>query len=535
MVQITPNNLGFSPQEERKLVWKIDLRLIPILGLLYLISFIDRVNIGQAKLDGIIEDLNLQDHEFQNTNTVFFATYVAFETFSNLIIKRYSPRRTLPTMITVWGIILVAQSFVKNYGGLITTRVLLGVAESGLFPAHNATGAIYIISLYYPRQEQALRMGFLFSACVLAGAFGGILAYGLSQMRGIGGLPGRWAWIFCIEGLASFVVGVFSYWAVVDLPSDATFLTDRQRAFVIHRIKYGQGALSLDVDFTWDHVFSALRDFKMYIFAALYFMACTLLYSLATFSPTIIKELGSWSTAQSQLLTVPPYAAGFLVTVGAAYISDRTGKRGIIIMISGLVAMVGYIIIQVVPDSAPGAKYFAIFLCVMGFSPAAAVILAWGAGSFGPTYKRGVTQGFIMLSDKKSNDLLRNSAGILSSYLYPDSGIPYFRIGHSVCAAMGFSLFVVSFVMYFILKHENKKRDEKYGTLEEIYTIIQENPLAEIVNEKGSDELTTNFSAIRNEFVDLPDILLERWGFQDHSRQDIANLGDKHPMFRYLC
>lgn len=85
-------------------------------------------------------------------------------------------------------------------------------------------------------------------------------------------------------------------------------------------------------------------------------MACTLLYSLATFSPTIIKELGSWSTAQSQLLTVPPYAAGFLVTVGAAYISDRTGKRGIIIMISGLVAMVGYIIIQVVPDSAPGVS-----------------------------------------------------------------------------------------------------------------------------------------------------------------------------------
>lgn len=135
-------------------------------------------------------------------------------------------------------------------------------------------------------------------------------------------------------------------------------MTDRQRAFVIHRIKYGQGALSLDVDFTWDHVFSALRDFKMYIFAALYFMACTLLYSLATFSPTIIKELGSWSTAQAQLLTVPPYAAGFLVTVGAAYISDRTGKRGIIIMISGLVAMIGYIIIQVVPDSAPGVSVF---------------------------------------------------------------------------------------------------------------------------------------------------------------------------------
>ncbi|EIM21219.1 transporter [Wallemia mellicola CBS 633.66] len=484
----------------------------------------------------MITDLHMDPPQFRNANTVFFATYVAFEIIGNLLVKRFSPKRTLPVMITVWGIILVSQSFVKNYGGLVTTRVcqkylnalmlttskvLLGVAESGLFP-----GAIYIISLYYPRQEQALRMGFLFSACVLAGAFGGVLAYGLSQMRGIGGLPG-WAWIFCIEGLASFVVGIFSFWAVVDLPSNASFLDERQRAFVIHRIKQGQGALSLDVNFNWSHVYSAFLDFRMYGFAALYFMAGALLYSLATFSPTIIKELGDWSTAQSQLLTVPPYAAAFITTVASAYISDRTGKRAYIVIVGSFISLIGYIVIQVVPNTVPGVKYFAIFVSVSGFSPAAATVLAWGAGSFGPTYKRGVTQGFIMMCG--------NSAGILSAYLYPDDGAPDFRIGHSVSAAFSFAIFVLAIVMFFVLKRDNRKRDEKYGTLEEIYTIIQQYGSKESINEKDTESPTTSFSMTKNEFVDLPHVLLERWGLHGYSREDIANLGDKHPMFRYLC
>lgn len=177
------------------------------------------------------------------------------------------------------------------------------------------------------------------------------------------------------------------------------------------------------------------------------------------------------------------------------------------------------------------AKYFSIFVMVSGFSPAAASVLAWGAGSFGPTYKRGITQGVIMSAG--------NSAGILSSYLYPDSGKPDFIIGHSVSAAFSFFTFVLATILYFILKRENKKRDETYGTLDEIYAIINEQnggieetftPEKDIEDSDINSTVTT-----KNEFVDLPPILLERFGLHGYSKEDIANLGDKHPMFRYLC
>lgn len=149
---------------------------------------------------------------------------------------------------------------------------------------------------------------------------------------------------------------MFSFFVIVNLPTEASFLSDRERAFVIHRIKQGQGALSLDVNFSWSHVTSALLDLKLYLFASQYFCLGALLYAISTFAPVIISQLGDWSTAQSQLLTVPPYAAGFITTVGAAYISDKTGKRAFIIMTGSLVSLIGYILILVIPDRVPGVS-----------------------------------------------------------------------------------------------------------------------------------------------------------------------------------
>ncbi|TIB34336.1 hypothetical protein E3P86_02849 [Wallemia ichthyophaga] len=308
----------------------------------------------------MVTSLGMTSHQFQIANTIFFSTYI----IGNLLIKKFRPSRTLPVMITwvvlyrasslltrtrAWSAVLIGQAFAKNAGHLYTTRVLLGVFEASLFP-----GAIYIISLYYPRSEQTLRMGFLFSACVLAGAFGGVLAYGLSQIHGAG-LEG-WSYIFLIEGAMSFVVAVISFFTIVDLPKEAKFLSEPEREFVIHRIKQGQGALSLDVDFSWNHITSAILDYKLYIFASMYFCTGALLYALATFAPVIISQLGEWSNAQSQLLTVPPYALGFITTIGCAYISDKTGYRAFLIMLGTFVSLIGYILILVIPDHAPGVS-----------------------------------------------------------------------------------------------------------------------------------------------------------------------------------
>ncbi|TIA95625.1 hypothetical protein E3P94_03997 [Wallemia ichthyophaga] len=556
MTQVTPNNLGFSPQDERRLLWKLDLRLIPILSLLYLISFIDRVNIGQAKVAGMVTSLGMTSHQFQIANTIFFSTYI----IGNLLIKKFRPSRTLPVMITwvvlyrasslltrtrAWSAVLIGQAFAKNAGHLYTTRVLLGVFEASLFPGVQFTSFHCIIQgpskpcawdsfsqlVFWPVHLWVLK---ILSAREAYALQGGVLAYGLSQIHGAG-LEG-WSYIFLIEGAMSFVVAVISFFTIVDLPKEAKFLSEPEREFVIHRIKQGQGALSLDVDFSWNHITSAILDYKLYIFASMYFCTGALLYALATFAPVIISQLGEWSNAQSQLLTVPPYALGFITTIGCAYISDKTGYRAFLIMLGTFVSLIGYILILVIPDHAPGAKYFSLFVMVAGFSPAAGIVLAWGAGSFGPTYKRGITQGVIMSAG--------NTAGILSSFLYPDSDKPDFVMGHSVSAAFSAFTFILAVALHFILKRENKQRDEKFGTLDEIYAIINEQsggvsntytPEKDAKDAEDADAVNNLPSVSRNEFTDLPPVLIEKFGFQGLSREDIANLGDKHPMFRYLC
>lgn len=306
---------------------------------------------------------------------------------------------SLLTRTRAWSAVLIGQAFAKNAGHLYTTRVCFSVV--GRLLCLLLQSRSYLASLKPPFSQVCvtshisrltshilnLQVQFTSFHCIIQGPSkpcawdsfsqlvfwpvhlwvlkilsareayalqGGVLAYGLSQIHGAG-LEG-WSYIFLIEGAMSFVVAVISFFTIVDLPKEAKFLSEPEREFVIHRIKQGQGALSLDVDFSWNHITSAILDYKLYIFASMYFCTGALLYALATFAPVIISQLGEWSNAQSQLLTVPPYALGFITTIGCAYISDKTGYRAFLIMLGTFVSLIGYILILVIPDHAPGVS-----------------------------------------------------------------------------------------------------------------------------------------------------------------------------------
>lgn len=178
---------------ERKLVRKLDARLLPVLTMLYLLSFLDRSNIGNAKLDGLTADLKMTQADYLNALTMYFLGYVLFEIPSNIVLKRLTPRLWLPTLMVVWGIVSTLMGLVHNYSGLMAVRFFLGATEAGLFP-----GVVYYLSCWYKRKEQHFRISIFFSAASLAGAFGGVLAYGIGKMTGVGHKSG-WSWIFIIE------------------------------------------------------------------------------------------------------------------------------------------------------------------------------------------------------------------------------------------------------------------------------------------------------------------------------------------------
>ncbi|CAF4391315.1 unnamed protein product, partial [Adineta steineri] len=153
---------------DKKLLRKLDLHLVPTMTLFCLLSYIDRVNIGQAKLDGLMESLKLTSIRYNVCLSVFFITYVAFEIPSNLVLKRLRPSRWLPMIMIAWGIVMTLMGLVHSYGGLLACRLALGAAESGLFP-----GAVFYLSCWYKRRELSWRISILFSAYALGGAVGG--------------------------------------------------------------------------------------------------------------------------------------------------------------------------------------------------------------------------------------------------------------------------------------------------------------------------------------------------------------------------
>lgn len=186
IITLTPMTL---PPQDKKLLRKLDLHLIPWLTLLYLISFLDRTNIGNAKIDGLLTDLHMSQNQYQASLSIFFISYALFEPLTNVLLKRLRPSIFLPLIMLLWGICMVCMGLVHDFSGLAAARFFLGMFEAGLFPGVN-----YYLSCWYKRSEFGIRAAVFFSAAALAGSFGGLLAAAIIQMRGVGGKAG-WAWL----------------------------------------------------------------------------------------------------------------------------------------------------------------------------------------------------------------------------------------------------------------------------------------------------------------------------------------------------
>ncbi|CAH0032475.1 unnamed protein product [Clonostachys rhizophaga] len=454
-VEILENvNEGASKDFEKSLLRKIDGQLLPAVGILYLLSFLDRSNVGNARLEGLVDDIGITGNQYLTGLTVYFIGYVIFEIPCNIILKRTTPQIWLPTLTLAWGVVATLMGLVHNLPGFLISRFFLGVTESGLFP-----GVVFYFSMWYQRRERQFRISLFFSAASLAGAFGGILAYGIGRMRGVVWDNG-WRWIFILEGIATVLISIAAYWFIQNYPDTAKFITDEERKFIHSRLAADSDATHQE-KFEWAQVVEALKDVKCWLYGLGFHTMSLPLYTFSLFLPTIIKNLG-YSAAIAQLLTIPPYAFGFVTTLTVATLSERLNQRAIFIAGSALFAAIGYSLLlgNADPVAKPGISYAGTFFAAGGIYPATALVLSWPAINVSGQTKRAVGNAMQIT--------IGNLGAVLGTQLYRANDGPRYIVGHSFALGYLLANVVVCTILWKILKRENKKRE---GLAEEVQAI----------------------------------------------------------------
>jgi len=432
----------FDAEATGKILRKMDWHLVPFLSFLYLLSFLDRTNIGNAKLANLEEDLGMSGLDYNIALAIFFPFYVLAEVPSNIMMKRTSPSLWIMIIMLAWGICTTLMGLVKNFTGLLVCRAALGIAEGGLFP-----GVTWYITLWYRRHECGLRTALFFSAATLAGAFGGLLARGIVEMDGVGNLPG-WAWLFILEGILTFVVAGFAKWLITDSPEVATFLTQEERVEVTSRLKLDRGSLADEYDNKY--IWAAFKDWKIWVHMVMTFGIYTPLYSVSLFLPTIVKGMG-YSNAMSQLMSVPPYVAGCVVTILSGWWADRSGTRGPFMIAHNLIAILGFVCL--IATDIPGVQFFGCFCTVCGIYPNVPLGVAWNGNNIGGSTKRAV--GIAMHVG------FGNLGGVLSSFAYRGTEGPRYYTGHGLLIGTTAMSTILGVIMHIYLRRENARRDDE--------------------------------------------------------------------------
>ncbi|KAF8176714.1 major facilitator superfamily domain-containing protein [Mycena galopus ATCC 62051] len=422
-----------DPIIERTVWLKLDRWILPVITIFYLLSFLDRTNIGNAPshVAGLQTHLNMSNKEYTIAVTLTYVGYVASELPSNLVLKRIGPSWDqvsifLPTIMILWGLVATLQGVVTNYHGLLAYRSLLAfskvhfrlvcylvLGQSYVFSG-GVSGIVLYLSLFYTRQRLQTRIVLFFSAASISGAFSRLLALGIIHLDGKRGYSSA-SWIFLIEGALTISCGLAAFFILPSSPISARFLTEKEKVYLGERLREDRVMCKdPDVDaFSWSEVARAFTSVQVVLVGITYFLNGVALYGLAYFTPSIVQSLG-YISGKAQLMSVPPFAVSAFVTVVAALISDFYKCRGAVAIGGSVLCLAGFGLF--LGSSNRHVQYGSLFLSIPGTYLTQPALAAWNANNSAPYIRRATTMaiGFMMT----------NSGGILATWLFGDISPP---------------------------------------------------------------------------------------------------------------
>ncbi|KAL2679132.1 hypothetical protein Neosp_009893 [[Neocosmospora] mangrovei] len=427
---------------------KFDRHVMPLVCVLYVLSYLDRGNIGNAKTAGAQDDLGLSDSQWAWVLNSFYICYTLFE-WTTLLWKLLPAHLYISTLCLLWGVVATCTGTVKNMAGLCACRAALGILEAAF-----GAGAPYFLSLFYQRRELGLRVSVLIGMSPLANCFAASLAYGISQ---INASLEPWRLILLLEGAPAIIVAPFVYFFLADSAQKAKFLTEDEKEAATARL--GTRDTTEKTKLNWKQVTAGLSDYQPYVHALIHFCCNYSFAGLANFLPTIVQALG-YSSIKAQGLTAPPYAAAFILCIAAAFFSDKFGHRGFVIAGCSAMAGIGYLLLAIVEDTNKmNIRYLGIWFAVMGVFPSLTLNITWLLNNQGGETKRGI--GIAVIA------ILGQCSSFLSSAMYPKKDAPFFVRGCAIGCALTFMITILSLGLHFKLDHENRKRDREFGPVED--------------------------------------------------------------------
>ncbi|KAL2009628.1 hypothetical protein VTN00DRAFT_5435 [Thermoascus crustaceus] len=436
------SGLSIDRSLEKKLLWKLDLRVIPALWFLFAVSFMDRSSIGNAKIAGMPESLHMKKNQYNIAVTIFTVAYVVFGVPANLISKKFGPRM-LAVYMFAWGLCTLGQGLTRTVSGLIACRFLMGMFEAGFVP-----GCAYLIGCYYKRNEFLRRYAIFFTANTAASAFNGLLASLLAKMGGVGGYE-PWRWIFIMEAIITVVVSSVSFWIIVPFPENANFLSEEEKKLLMARIEEDGGSVRND-NISFRRVLPMIADWKIWNCVIAYMAAEETASSLVAFQPTILRDLG-WTATSAQVHTIPVYATALVFTLACAWMSDYLQHRYSFTLFGAVLIVIGWSI-ELAQVSAPGVRYMGMFFVTSGSFIMMSTIVVWLCVNLGKGVKRSVAMGLLTG--------FGNCGAFVSGNVFITDQAPHYPVGFGVGLAFGIVGGIAVTVYYFYLRNENRRRDK---------------------------------------------------------------------------
>ncbi|RYP15292.1 hypothetical protein DL765_005816 [Monosporascus sp. GIB2] len=420
------DTVAASSAAERALLWRQDKRIVPLSAAIYFLCYLDRSNIGNAKVlnsstgDDMRTDTGMSNYQFNIALMIFLIGYFFFEVPSNILLKKLRPSRWIAFLMFSWGAISAGLGGTHNFGQVTGLRFLLGAFEAGLFP-----GLVYYLTFWYKTNERSVRVALILASATLAGAFGGAIAYGVGHMNMVSAIP-------------SMVSAFFVWFLLPDYPERASWLSESEKDLAAQRLHL-EGAKGSAASLTWAETKATLTDWRLYGHYAIYFAVSLPFSSLSLFTPSIVSGLGYFDL-QAQLMTVPPWAVAY---------GDHFNARAYACSGAAAVGAIGFLVSALLPAAEYAGRYGCLIVGAAGAFSCIPPMLGWLTSNMWST----ASIGLAVALNVSIGGALGQIPGV---WIYKaDEAARGYPTGHGVNCAMLFfvSLGALALRYYYALKN----------------------------------------------------------------------------------